>query len=285
MHAQPTLSHELVDLFDQVNRQADEYVELFNVLRRKTRELDELRHEMQGHLTQFRTQSAEDARTARQAVELTLEDFGRRIEFVHEVHEDLESIRRLKTALVDLRMSFQKKTMELDSVVHSVQHFVKTEVESNFLTQDKNIDRKLKAVMTELSSFDTRLVNIQDLHRREFQQISEEVARIKGRIADTKYLVDDATKSIEEIVEAQTEKMNEKTRVLSEELDAKVTNSVTSLLNEGAFKDRVDHLRVEVNALDRKIRTFENNSGSKATMGMVLGGVGIVLALASFLFH
>ncbi len=281
MHAHPTLSSELVDLYEHVNRQADEYVELFNVLRRKTRELDELRHEMQRQLTEFKATSAEDQRTARQAVELTLEELGQRVSFVHEVHKDLDDLRRLKTALIDLRSSFQKKSMELDTVVNSVQQFIKSEVESTFINQDKNIDRKLKAVITELTTFDTRLVNIQDLHRREFQQMSEDLAKLKGRIADTKYLVDDATKSIEELLEAQNEKIGDKTRQIEEELNGSIKQLVDSLVNEGVFKERVDALRVDLHAISRRLRDQDSGAGVKAMIGIGLGGLALLIALAT----
>ncbi len=282
MQSHPTLSNQLVGLFDQVNRQADEYVELFNALRRKIREMDELRHDMDKQLSNFRVESNEATQTARQAIEIALEELHSRVNFVHEVHADLESIRRLKTALVDLRMTFQKKNMELDEVVHSVQNFVRNEVETSFVTQDKNIDRKLKAILTELSSFDTRLVNIQDLHRREFMQISEEVAKVKSRIADTKYLVDDATKAIEEIVASSTETVSEKTKKLSDELGAKVHSTVQNLVNEGAFKDRVDHLRVEVHAMDRKLRRDQQSTAMRSLIGIGVAGLALLLAIVSF---
>ncbi len=285
MHAQPALSHELIDLFDQVHHQADEYVELFNLIRRKTRELDDLRTEMLRSLKDFRGSSTEELVSARQRSDSALDDLQRRINFVHEVHKELEDIKRLKLSLTELKQGFQKKTIELDTVVQSVKQFVKSEVETTFVTQDKNIDRRLKAVLTELSSFDGRLVSIQDLHRREFMQISDEVAKIKGRIADTKALLETATQSIDEVIEEKASAMEEKNKEFVSDLNIHVKSVVEGMMADGVLHDRLNGLRLEIHTVERQLRTMKGKGSQQNLPGIILGGVALLVAIASIFLH
>ncbi len=283
MQSHPTLSRELVELFDNVSKQADEYIDMFNLLRRKARELDGTRTEMQQYLHSFRAECTDELAAHRQNMEQVLQELSDRIDFVQSVYEEMDGIHQLKEALQELRSSYHNRTVELDTVIHSIRTYLRKETETEFLAQEKKLALKIQNMESQLTSFDTRLYNTQDLHRREFMSISEEVNRFKNKITETKFIVDEATKIVNETVELADKNMNEKIRKYSVDIEAKMKTALDAMSAESTLKNKVDKLRVDVNNIEKKVGGSDQSINIRSALCLGMSAVALLISIIMML--
>lgn len=283
MQSHPTLSRELVELFDNVSKQADEYIDMFNLLRRKARELDGTRTEMQQYLHSFRAECTDELSANRQNMEQVLQELSNRIDFVQSVYEEMDGIHQLKEALQELRSSYHNRTVELDTVIHSIRTYLRKETETEFLAQEQKLALKIQNMESQLTSFDTRLYNTQDLHRREFMSISEEVNRFKNKITETKFIVDEATKIVNETVELADKNMNEKIRKYSVDIEAKMKTALDAMSAESTLKNKVDKLRVDVNNIEKKVGGSDQSVNIRSAICLGMSAVALLISIIMML--
>ncbi|MFM8178398.1 MAG: hypothetical protein ACKOAG_04320 [Candidatus Kapaibacterium sp.] len=282
MQQQPVFSKELVELRDRVSNQADEYADLFMNVRRRTLELDALRIDMQTSLANFKGQAAHDLDANKAAIESGLKLLSEDMVFVRSVYADIDNIRELRDALIDLRGAFYERTVELDTVIHSIRTYVQKETANQFLEFEKRLSSKMQAIDAAIEGFDARLLKIQDLHQYEFTALSDDLSRFKSKVSDIKNLVDAATRSLNELVDSADRKLNDTIRRTLADIDAKIRSGFDAMTNEGILKQRIDRVKLETQSLERRLSEFDRSVVLRANIGLwasILSLIGL-LALA-----
>ena len=276
MQQQPVFSKELVELCDRVSNQADEYADLFMNVRRRTLELDALRVDMQTSLANFKGQAQHDLDTNKAAIESGLKRLSDDMVFVRSVYADIDNIRELRDALVDLRATFYERTVEMDTVIHSIRTYVQKETANQFLEFERRLSAKLQAIDAAIEGFDARLLKIQDLHQYEFTALSDDLGRFKGKVSDIKHLVDAATRTLNELVDTADRKLNDTIRRTLGDIDAKIRSSFDTMTNEGILKQRIDRVKLETQSLERRMNEFDRSVVIRATVGLWVGALALV---------
>ncbi len=276
MQQQPVFSKELVELCDRVSNQADEYADLFMNVRRRTLELDALRIDMQTSLANFKGQAQHDLDTNKAAIESGLKRLSDDMVFVRSVYADIDNIRELRDALVDLRATFYERTVEMDTVIHSIRTYVQKETANQFLEFERRLSAKLQAIDAAIEGFDARLLKIQDLHQYEFTALSDDLGRFKGKVSDIKHLVDAATRTLNELVDTADRKLNDTIRRTLGDIDAKIRSSFDTMTNEGILKQRIDRVKLETQSLERRMNEFDRSVVIRATVGLWVGALALV---------
>lgn len=284
MQQQPSLSKELVELCDRVSNQADEYADLFMNVRRRTLELDALRIDMQTSLTGFKGQSARDLEENKAAIEAGLKRLSEDMTFVRRVYADIDSIRELRDNLIDLRATFYERTVEMDTVIHSIRTYVQKETANQFLEFERRLSAKLQAIDAAIEGFDARLLKIQDLHQYEFTALSDDLSRFKTKVSDIKHLVDAATRTLNELVDTADRKLNDTIRRTVADIDAKIRSSFDTMTNEGVLKQRIDRVKLDTQSLERRMAEFDRSVVTRATVGLWLGALALVGVIALAIF-
>ena len=280
MQQQPLLSKELVELCDRVSNQADEYADLFMNVRRRTLELDALRIDMQTSLAGFKGQSARDLEENKAAIEAGLKRLSEDMIFVRSVYTDIDSIRELRDNLIDLRAVFYERTVEMDTVIHSIRTYVQKETANQFIEFERRLSAKLQAIDAAIEGFDARLLKIQDLHQYEFTALSDDLSRFKTKVSDIKHLVDAATRTLNELVDTADRKLNDTIRRTVADIDAKIRSSFDTMTNEGILKQRIDRVKLDTQSLERRMAEFDKSVVTRATVGLWLGAIAIVGVIA-----
>lgn len=284
MQQQPGFSKELVELCDRVSNQADEYADLFMNVRRRTLELDALRIDMQTSLASFKGQAQHDLEANRAAIESGLKRLSDDMVFVRSVYTDIDNIRELRDALVDLRAAFFERTVEMDTVIHSIRTYVQKETANQFLEFERRLSAKLQAIDAAIEGFDARLLKIQDLHQYEFTSLSDDLGRYKGKLSDIKHLVDAATRTLNELVDTADRKLNDTIRRTLGDIDAKIRSSFDTMTNEGILKQRIDRVKLETQSLERRLNEFDRSVVIRATVGLWMGALALIgVLLVAFL--
>lgn len=280
MQQQPSLSKELVELCDRVSNQADEYADLFMNVRRRTLELDALRIDMQTSLTGFKGQSARDLEENKAAIEAGLKRLSEDMTFVRRVYADIDNIRELRDSLIDLRATFYERTVEMDTVIHSIRTYVQKETSNQFIEFERRLSAKLQAIDAAIEGFDARLLKIQDLHQYEFTALSDDLSRFKTKVSDIKHLVDGATRTLNELVDTADRKLNDTIRRTVADIDAKIRSSFDTMTNEGILKQRIDRVKLDTQSLERRMAEFDRSVVTRATVGLWLGALAIIGVIA-----
>ena len=280
MQQQPLLSKELVELCDRVSNQADEYADLFMNVRRRTLELDALRIDMQTSLAGFKGQSARDLEENKAAIEAGLKRLSEDMVFVRSVYSDIDNIRELRDSLIDLRAVFYERTVEMDTVIHSIRTYVQKETANQFIEFERRLSAKLQAIDAAIEGFDARLLKIQDLHQYEFTALSDDLSRFKTKVSDIKHLVDAATRTLNELVDTADRKLNDTIRRTVADIDAKIRSSFDTMTNEGILKQRIDRVKLDTQSLERRMAEFDKSVVTRATVGLWLGAIAIVGVIA-----
>ena len=280
MQQQPSLSKELVELCDRVSNQADEYADLFMNVRRRTLELDALRIDMQTSLAGFKGQSARDLEENKAAIEAGLKRLSEDMVFVRSVYSDIDNIRELRDSLIDLRAVFYERTVEMDTVIHSIRTYVQKETANQFIEFERRLSAKLQAIDAAIEGFDARLLKIQDLHQYEFTALSDDLSRFKTKVSDIKHLVDAATRTLNELVDTADRKLNDTIRRTVADIDAKIRSSFDTMTNEGILKQRIDRVKLDTQSLERRMAEFDKSVVTRATVGLWLGAIAIVGVIA-----
>jgi len=284
MQQQPVFSKELVELCDRVSNQADEYADLFMNVRRRTLELDALRIDMQTSLASFKGQAQHDLEANKAAIDSGLKRLSDDMIFVRSVYTDIDNIRELRDALVDLRAAFFERTVEMDTVIHSIRTYVQKETANQFIEFERRLSAKLQAIDAAIEGFDARLLKIQDLHQYEFTALSDDLGRYKSKLSDIKHLVDAATRTLNELVDTADRKLNDTIRRTLGDIDAKIRSSFDTMTNEGILKQRIDRVKLETQSLERRMNEFDRSVVIRATVGLWVGALALIgVLLVAFL--
>jgi len=278
---QLNISTNIASLFDTVRKQADAYANVFELLTRKSYDLDRQRHtthlatvamkeESDYALHEFKTKCLE-----------VISEFKHEISEVHELHNELDSIVKLKTVLESLQTNFNANTIQLDDSIKTIASTIKKETEKEFQAIERKVASKIQLIENHVTTFDSRLYSIQEFQKREVSILGDEVDRFKNKIAETKYIVDETNKIVHNMMEKAELQFNEKLAKFHIELDDKVNSVFNQLSNEkntpkGTTKN--NKLNNDTSFVTNRIKQLESRINRTMVFTVLIAIVSIIVS-------
>lgn len=279
---QNSLSAEIVSLFDVVKNQAGEYSRLFELLSRKGGELERLRLQLHKELLSFhreRETVIEQFKTHEEELHST---FAERVAFVERVYGELERIERTSKVLAELRVGLESKSVELDAVLATIRSAVKGETEKEFLKLEGRVANKLFSFEGDIASFDGRLHSIHEFTRKETSTLSEEVDRFKSKIQDTRFIVEETTKIVNELVERTDQQFKNQLTKYSAMVDEKISEVMDSFDDAGegdTLAGKMQFFSFERQAMQQRVTKLEKRMNTALWVAIVSIGIAVMCIL------
>lgn len=286
MQPQPfriSISQSLLELFDTVRKQAEQYSAIYETLLRKAYELDRLRatsyqefdhlkhsvHQLQGALCE--------------TVEQHLERLHSQCEHIERLHGELETIEKLRDNLVELEERFAKRTIELDAVLLTIRHLVETTTDERFHKLEEYIAAKLRTIEGDVSTLDSHIYAMQEFFKKEIAELSEDIARYKKKIPETRYILDETSKYIASMLDDAERRFNDKLDEYGTQVEERINQALGRLLGNNNLARELARANAQAQAIVRRADTLERRMSWSVWISLMLGGVALVLALITIL--
>lgn len=283
MQQQSSISQEVLSLFDRIRKQSDEYVLVHDLLTRKSYELDRTRHSAHQHLMTFHNEGQKSLREFVEESAQILDSFKDKISNIEQLYTNLDDIKNLAETLFLLKSSLESKSLDLDTMVHSLRYYIKNETEKEFINQDKRLATKISRIENDVATFDSRLYYIQEQSKREYSTLSEDIDRFKNKIAETKFIIDETTRIVNDTIERAEEEFNNKINNFNKALDGRIAEAMTNFTleqHDSSFNNKVsieiNQLLQRVKSTEAKLNTSAMISFSAIVIAILFGIIGIV---------
>ncbi|HYF02199.1 MAG TPA: hypothetical protein VEC36_02400 [Patescibacteria group bacterium] len=259
MQTTKAVGPDIVELFDIIRMQAQEYTEAFAIIRQEATTAREQREAMQKMVRKFEQDHNFAMTELREMVDKTLQVFEEKTNYIRKTHSELAQIHSLRQNLEELRTTFGSHNSRLEAATKGVHKLVERQVGEEFSKLERKVAHRLKQDQEDIAMFDKRLQAIQDYQRRELNTIGEDVDDFKNKITETKYIVDETQKIIEFMIsraEADFELKIEQMEVMLEE--QKKALKITSLPKmESQSSSPADQLSALNSRMDKRIKQLE----------------------------
>lgn len=283
MQQQSSISQEVLSLFDRIRKQSDEYVVVHDLLTKKSYELDRTRHSAHKQLLTFHSEGQKCIKDFLEESSQALDSFKDKISNIEQLYTNLDEIKHLAETLGSLKSSLETKSLDLDTMVHSLRYYIKNETEKEFINQDKRLATKISRIENDVATFDSRLYYIQEQSKREYSTLSEDIDRFKNKVAETKFIIDETTRIVNDTIERAEEEFNKKINNFNKALDGRIAEAMTNFTleqHEGSHNNKlsieVSQLLQRVQSTEAKLTTSAMIAFSALVIAIILGVIGIV---------
>jgi hypothetical protein len=283
MQQQSSISQEVLSLFDRIRKQSDEYVMVHDLMTKKSYELDRTRHSAHQQLLTFHTEAQKSISEFVAESTRTLESFKDKISNIEQLYTNLDDIKALAKNLDSLKSSLESKSLDLDTMLHSLRYYIKNETEKEFINQDKRLATKISRIENDVATFDSRLYYIQEQSKREYSTLSEDIDRFKNKVAETKFIIDETTRIVNDTIERAEEEFNKKINNFNKALDGRIAEAMTNFTleqHDGSFNSKVsmdvNQLLQRVQSTESKLNTCAMIAFSAIAIAVIFGIIGIV---------
>ncbi len=277
------VSQSLLELFDTVRKQAEQYSAVYETLLRKAYELDRLRATSYQEFDLLKHSVEELKASLRTSVEEQLADFHAKVEHVERIYAELESIAQLRESLVKLEDRFTKRTLELDAVLMSIRHIVETATTDRFTKLEDYIAGKLRTIESDVSSLDSHIYAMQEFFKKEIAELSEDLSRYKKKIPETRYILDETNKYIVSMLDDAERRFYDKLAEVSAEVDERIGQAVARLLGNTELANDLARANARAQEIIKRADALERRMSLSVWISLVLGGVALILALITML--
>ncbi|GIV53993.1 MAG: hypothetical protein KatS3mg039_0511 [Candidatus Kapaibacterium sp.] len=277
------VSQSLLELFDTVRKQAEQYSAVYETLLRKAYELDRLRATSYQEFDQLK-HSIEDLKASlRTAVEEELEQFRSHVAQVDRIYGELDAIAQLRDNLLKLEDRFTKRTLELDSVLMSIRHMVETATRERFAKLEDYIAGKMRTIEADVGTLDSHIYAMQEFFKKEIAELSEDLTRYKKKIPETRYILDETNKYIVSMLDDAERRFGEKLSEFSAAVDERIGQALNRLLGSNDLANDLARANARAQELIKRADALERRMSLSVWISLILGGVALVLALITML--
>lgn len=276
------ISSQVLGLFDTIRSQAHEYSRAFEQFQKESLEISRMHSAMQVQIQDMEHRSSELAIQLQQNVSDALVNIQHKAASIEGLFNELESIHELKTSLELLYNSFEERSAELSFLVDSVRSLVQKQVDKEFLKYDKKNELAFDQLRSYNLSQDQRLWTLQDQQRRGFALLSSDIDTFKNKITETKSIVDETTKIVENMIQTAETQLEEKLVEVRASIDEQLTKSLkdltTNITPEKQFEDEFNSLYQREIALERQIETLEKKHTTLlwSTIAFAVVSIGLI---------
>jgi len=277
------ISQSLLELFDTVRSQAEQYRMVYETLLRKAYELDRLRATSYQEFDWLKHSVEELSNSLRAAVEAELEQFRDKIAHVERIYAELSEITHLRDNLVKLEERFTKRTIELDAVLMSIRQMVETATAERFTKLEDYIANKLRAIEQDVSTLDSHIYAMQEFFKKEIADLSEDLARYKKKIPETRYILDETNKYIVSVLDDAERRFYDKLAEVSAAVDERIGAAVNQLYGNIELANELARANARAQELVKRADALERRMSASVWISLILGGVALILALITIL--
>lgn len=284
------ISSQVLGLFDTVRLQAHEYSRAFEQFQKESLEISRMHTALQVQIQDMEHRSNDYAIQLQQNVSAALLNIEHKAASIGGLFDELESIHELKASLEKLYNSFEERSAELTFVIDSIKSLVQKQVDKEFSKFEKKSELSFEQMRTQILSQDQRLWTLQDQQRRAFSMLSSDIDSFKSKITETKFIVDETNKIVENMLNTAESQMDEKLMEVRSFFDEQLALSLKSVKSNNApdkqFSDELDSFYQREIALKRQLTGLEKKYStllwsmiafSVISIGMIAG-----IALGAF---
>lgn len=256
------ISSQVLGLFDTVRLQAHEYSRAFEQFQKESLEISRMHTALQVQIQDMEHRSNDSAIQLQQSIASALLTIEHKAASIVGLFDELESIHELKASLEKLYNSFEERSAELTYVIDSIKSLVQKQVDKEFSKFEKKSDLTFDQMRTQILSQDQRLWTLQDQQRRAFSMLSSDIDSFKSKITETKFIVDETNKIVENMLSTAETQMDQKLMEVRMFFDEQLAASLRSLKSnivvpDKQFSDELDSFYQREIALKRQLTGLE----------------------------
>mgnify|MGYP000847527444 CR=1 FL=1 len=256
------ISSQVLGLFDTVRLQAHEYSRAFEQFQKESLEISRMHTALQVQIQDMEHRSNDSAIQLQQSVSTALLSIEHKAASIGGLFDELESIHELKASLEKLYNSFEERSAELTYVIDSIKSLVQKQVDREFSKFEKKSELSFEQMRTQILSQDQRLWTLQDQQRRAFSMLSSDIDSFKSKITETKFIVDETNKIVENMLQTAETQMDQKLMEVRLFFDEQLAASLRSLKSnivvpDKQFSDELDAFYQREIALKRQLTGLE----------------------------
>lgn len=281
---QPTINYDIIGLFDKVRKQADAYANIYEMLTRKSYELDRQRHDTHIATMDFKQRSETSLKQFQDDSRNIQDKFQHEISHVEELYNELYKINEISKDVEQLQFLLNSRAQQVDEMIKTISSIVKRETEKEFLSIEKKIATKIQYVDNLVATFDSRLYSIQEFQKREVTVLGDEIDRFKSKIAETKYIVDETSKIVHNTVENAELQFNEKMNKFYIEVEDRVNKVIFDLTTEKQnLSARAGASGSDITYLNNRVKELSNKVNFSAVVASVIGVIALIISLLAII--
>ncbi|MFN8367692.1 MAG: hypothetical protein U0Y96_10715 [Candidatus Kapaibacterium sp.] len=281
---QPTINYDIIGLFDKVRKQADAYANIYEMLTRKSYELDRQRHDTHIATMDFKQRSETSLKQFQDDSRKIQDKFQHEISHVEELYNELYKINEISKDVEQLQFLLNSRAQQVDEMIKTISSIVKRETEKEFLSIEKKIATKIQYVDNLVATFDSRLYSIQEFQKREVTVLGDEIDRFKSKIAETKYIVDETSKIVHNTVENAELQFNEKMNKFYIEVEDRVNKVIFDLTTEKQnLSARAGASGSDITYLNNRVKELSNKVNFSAVVASVIGVIALIVSLLAII--
>ena len=255
------ISSQVLGLFDTVRLQAHEYSRAFEQFQKESLEISRMHTALQVQIQDMEHRSNDSAIQLQQSVTSALLSIEHKAASIGGLFDELEGIHELKASLEKLYNSFEERSAELTYVIDSIKSLVQKQVDKEFSKFEKKSDLTFEQMRTQILTQDQRLWTLQDQQRRAFTMLSSDIDSFKSKITETKFIVDETNRIVENMLitaESQMDhKLMEVRSFFDEQLAVSLKSIKTNIVPDKQFSDELDSFYQREIALKRQLTGLE----------------------------
>ncbi len=271
------ISNQVLGLFDTIRLQAHEYSRAFEQFQKETLEISRMHTALQVQIQDMEHRSSELAIQLQQSVASALLDIEHKASSIAGLFDELDGIHELKTSLETLYNSFEERSAELSFVIESIRSLVQKQVDKEFSKYEKKSELSFDQMRNQILSQDQRLWTLQDQQRRAFSVLSSDIDNFKSKVAETKFIVDETTKIVENMLETADREMDTKLMEVRASFDEQLMLNQSKVIHtpnsDSQFADEINSFYQREIALKRQITELEKKQTTLLWGGIIFGVV------------
>jgi len=282
-HNNVPVSQSLLELFGTVRQQAEQYKAVYETLLRKAYELDQFRASAYHEFDQLKHSVRQLQHSLQSAVESELTQFRDHVQDVERIYGELAAIEKLRENLSKLEERFVKRTIELDAILLSIRQMVETATDERFGKFEDYIASKLRTIEGDVSTLDSHIYAMQEFFKKEIADLSEDLARYKKKIPETRYILDETSKYIVSMLDEAERRFNDKLNDYSAQVDERIGQALLRLFGNTDLASDLARANARAQEIVRRADALERRMSLSVWISLVLGGVALILALITIL--
>jgi hypothetical protein len=282
-HNSVPVSQSLLELFGTVRQQAEQYKAVYETLLRKAYELDQFRASAYHEFDQLKHSVRQLQHSLQSAVESELTQFRDHVQDVQRIYGELAAIEKLRENLSKLEERFVKRTIELDAILLSIRQMVETATDERFGKLEDYIASKLRTIEGDVSTLDSHIYAMQEFFKKEIADLSEDLARYKKKIPETRYILDETSKYIVSMLDEAERRFNDKLNDYSAQVDERIGQALLRLFGNTDLASDLARANARAQEIVRRADALERRMSLSVWISLVLGGVALILALITIL--
>ena len=282
-HNSVPVSQSLLELFGTVRQQAEQYKAVYETLLRKAYELDQFRASAYHEFDQLKHSVRQLQHSLQSAVESELTQFRDHVQNVERIYGELAAIEKLRENLSKLEERFVKRTIELDAILLSIRQMVETATDERFGKHEDYIASKLRTIEGDVSTLDSHIYAMQEFFKKEIADLSEDLARYKKKIPETRYILDETSKYIVSMLDEAERRFNDKLNDYSAQVDEHIGQALLRLFGNTDLASDLARANARAQEIVRRADALERRMSLSVWISLLLGGVALILALITIL--